>query len=328
MRALPLFAGLWVAGSAVAGERPDAAEWLLKASDGGRHASYQGVVVYREEDLLESLRISHRFKNGREQERLTSLTGRQRDVIREDDHVVCVLPQEPGGGFVDPAPELFPAMTRDTLKQVAGQYEIKDLGEARVAGRAVRGVAVAPRDQFRYGYEIWADSATAVPLKVSLMDGQGRAVEQLMFTEVNFSDAVPDGDFTVPAGAARAPVPAAQPVAAHDVGPGVWVLDHLPPGFKVTMRVAHALPGNSGSVEHLMLSDGLSAISVFSSGTQQLPQKMYHGMSHMGATHAYGRMVGTYHVTVVGEVPQATVRLIGDGLRPSIDAANDPPHAN
>jgi sigma-E factor negative regulatory protein RseB len=34
----------------------------------------------------------------------------------------------------------------------------------------------------------------------------------------------------------------------------------------------------------------------------------------MGAVHAYGREIGDYHVTVVGEVPHATVKLIADSV--------------
>jgi sigma-E factor negative regulatory protein RseB len=35
----------------------------------------------------------------------------------------------------------------------------------------------------------------------------------------------------------------------------------------------------------------------------------------MGAVNAFGRMLGTHHLTVVGEVPQATVEMIGGAVR-------------
>jgi negative regulator of sigma E activity len=37
---------------------------------------------------------------------------------------------------------------------------------------------------------------------------------------------------------------------------------------------------------------------------------------------AFARRVGDYHVTVVGEVPRATVRMIGEGVQPA--AAGEP----
>ena len=38
------------------------------------------------------------------------------------------------------------------------------------------------------------------------------------------------------------------------------------------------------------------------------------GSSTMGAVNADGRAVGEYHVTVVGEVPHATVKMVGDSV--------------
>jgi len=38
------------------------------------------------------------------------------------------------------------------------------------------------------------------------------------------------------------------------------------------------------------------------------------GTSSMGAIHAFGTMVGKYQVTVVGEVPGATVSMIGNSV--------------
>ncbi len=74
------------------------------------------------------------------------------------------------------------------------------------------------------------------------------------------------------------------------------------------------LPGGAGNVEHLLLSDGLSAVSVFST-VQSREEKVLSGVSHMGPVQAYGRVVGSFHVTIVGEVPGSAIRMIGDNLR-------------
>lgn len=302
-----------------------AIDWLLKVSEAARHASYEGVVVYRDADMLETLRILHRHKDGREQERLTSLNGSPRDVFREDDHVTCILAKEHAHDLSGNAAHksqgsqtqgIFPAMSRDTLTQVAGHYEFRDLGQARVAGRTCRGVAIAPRDEFRYGYAVWADAQTSVPLKVSLLDRQGRVVEEMLFTRVAFPPSIPDQAFAIPARKQgfvppREPAPEAGPLAAP-----AWASQRMPPGFRITMRSLKPTPDGQGMVEHVLLSDGLSAVSVFSA-RPSLQAKRFHGMSRMGAMHAYGRMLGTLHITVVGEVPQSTVRLIGDSLQPA-----------
>ena len=304
----------WLAAAAAVAALPAAAadpasEWLVRVSDAARQATYQGVVVYRDARTMEVLRVVHRNKNGLVQERLTSLTGKPRDVVQEGDQVSCAVgerPVEAAGGMPS---SLFPSMSAQTLSQASQHYQFRDLGEARVAGRSCRGVLMEPRDEFRYGYEVCADSATAVPLRVTLRDARGQTVEQLMFTEVSFPDTIADTAFALPRGDAPAPSAA---VASADL-PGSWQLAQLPPGFRVVGRSQK--PGEGGGiVEHVLLSDGLSAVSVF--GARREAGQVFSGFSHMGAMNAYGRAVGAFHATVVGEVPQSTVRLIGDGLQP------------
>lgn len=292
---------------AVAG---DPAAWLVQVSDAARQANYQGVVVYRDARMMEVLRVVHRHKDGRVQERLTSLTGRPRDILQEGDQVSCLIgdkPVEAAGGLPR---SLIPAMSAETLSQASQHYEFRDVGEARVAGRTCQGVRLEPRDGFRYGYEICADRATGVPLRVTLRDGKGQTVEQLIFTEVAFPEQIMDAAFALPPGTATARGETARAMTAA----ATWQLAQLPPGFREVLRSQQPAPDGRGIVEHVLLSDGLSAVSVF--GARRPTGRMFSGFSHMGAMNAYGRAVGGYHVTVVGEVPQSTVRLIGDGFQP------------
>ncbi|MGH8445148.1 MAG: MucB/RseB C-terminal domain-containing protein, partial [Solimonas sp.] len=94
---------------------------------------------------------------------------------------------------------------------------------------------------------------------------------------------------------------------------------NLPPGYHVTMRDVRPTADGQGVVEHLLLSDGLSAISVFSA-RRKVPAQAFQGASQIGAMHAYGRIVGQVHITVVGEAPSETVRLIGENVQPAPSA--------
>ena len=303
-----------------------AADWLLQVSDAARQANYQGVVVYRDGQRMEVMRLVHRQNDGRVQERLTSLTGKPRDILREGDTVACLVGDEP---VQSSGPQtLFPVLSRELLTEAATHYEYRDLGTARVAGRACRGVMMSPRDEFRYGYEICGDAETGVPLRVTLVDRLGRTIEQLMFTEVSFPDAIADAAFAPPPGVSPVPVTAtattvaltgATEAKAPAAAPEAWRLVTLPPGFRVVRRESSPAPDGQGMVEHVLLSDGLSAVSVF--GVRpKMPEKAFRGLSNMGAMNAYGRNVGGYHITVIGEVPLSTVRLIGDGLATSTEA--------
>ena len=61
-----------------------------------------------------------------------------------------------------------------------------------------------------------------------------------------------------------------------------------------------------------MLSDGLSSVSIYST---VLPDgEVFTGPASVGAVSTYARLIGQHHVTVVGEVPPETVRMIADSL--------------
>lgn len=304
--------------AAEGGGAAEPTEWLLQVSAAGHHANYQGVMVYRDDDRFETLRIVHRNKSGREQERLTALTGPALDIFREDGRVTCVVPYGRTYPALGNPRGLFPVLSRDTLERVAAHYAMRDLGEARVAGRACRGVLIQPRDEFRYGYEVCADTITAVPLRLSLLDQTGRVIEQLMFTAVTFPASIADEELVLTSGTAgHCPEPhASEPAPADVQRPVAWALDRMPPGFRVTLRDLRPLLEGESAVEHVVLSDGLSTVSVFSARAR-LPEKMFRGYSQMGGMHAYGRMLGSVHVTVMGEVPPTTVQWIADGLKPA-----------
>lgn len=298
---------------------PELSAWLSALSEAARTTNYQGVVIYRDGDMMETMRIVHRFQDGEERERLVSLSGEPREILRRGDRVTSILSaarrvledRQDGKG-------LFPSMSQDTVMSLSRHYEFRELGTARIAGRMCRGIHILPQDGLRYGYEVCADDEHKVPLRVTLMDRRGQVLEQLRFAEVAFPAVIADTalesdtDTTGYERVVQAPRPAV--ASPH----GAWVLQQLPPGFRVTARDWRALPGTSGLVEHLLLSDGLSMVSVFSDDRALKRQAL--GLSRMGGVNAYGRRVGRFHVTVIGEVPPETVKQIGDAVHSAAPA--------
>ena len=312
---------------------------LLRAADAGRHMTYQGVVVYRGDDNapFEVLKVQHRYRDGVENERMTSLTGEQRTLLRTGSHVVCILPKD--HVVLDRPPVLKGLLSRlnaERLHELAQWYEFRDQGNSRIAGRNCDGVAMMPRDQYRYGFEFWSDHETGVPLKVSLIGQRGEVLEQVMFTQVGFPAAIADEVFAPDADSSRFKVVSSDiPAFDAQADPGLAQVSfqHLPPGFRVVARAERPLPGGAnGKFEHLLMSDGLAAVSVFSEveehpddkAGEQPAGKPFHGVSHIGAVEAYGRTIGTYQITIVGEVPPQTIRMIGDGAQP-VYASGMPP---
>lgn len=299
----------------------DPASLLIRAADSAKNQTFQGIVIYRDEDRLESLRVVHRYQNGHESERVTSLNGEPREIFREDNKVWCILPKDHMLLMERPTLKgILSQLTPERVHALAPLYDFRSLGSERVAGRDCVGVGVVPRDNLRYGYEVWADKDTGLPLRISLVDKDDKIIEQMMFTEVDFPASIPDDAFETDLNTAKFKLiprelpdtpPPLLPVPGGDPD---WSFDKLPEGFRVVMHDERKLPDGSGIVSHTLLTDGLSAISVFKDNGAEA-RKHFRGLSHMGSVQAYSRMVGNYHVTVVGEAPVVTIRMIGDGLR-------------
>lgn len=278
----------------------DVESLLVQAGGAAREASYRGVVVYHDARATEVLRVSHQVSGGQVSERLTTLTGAPRTLSREGGALACALPGR--GDRTASAGAAQPVLTQASLTAAQQHYELRDTGPGRIAGRPCRGVALLPRDAFRYGYEICADAATAVPLRVGLTDSDGHSLESLVFTEIEFAPGSPGAR-------AAAPRPHHRPEAPAS---SAWSFGALPPGYAVASRVL--LPARHGAppVEHVMLSDGLAAISVFAE--PDAADAAAEGASRIGAVSVFVRRVDGMHLTVIGEVPDAAVRAVADGL--------------
>lgn len=319
MRRVAAVALLTLVGTGGVAQAGTPSAMLVRMSEAARDVNYEGVVIYQAQNRLETLKVVHGFRDGVELERVEALTGEPREIVKRDGKVICLLPKDRRFTLDRPTPKgLFPSLTPDRVAQLATVYNFEVIGDARIAGRPCRGLAISPRDDFRYGYQIWADAETHVPLKVNLVARGGQVLEQMMFTEVRFPTEIVDARFdealaeqaerAASASAALAAVPVVQPA---------WDFSALPPGFRVTMRNVRRTADGHGVVEHVLVTDGLTAVSVFSARQSEASAVPgFQGQSRMGAVHAFGRVMGPVQITVVGEAPQETVRLIGESVQP------------
>ena len=94
--------------------------------------------------------------------------------------------------------------------------------------------------------------------------------------------------------------------AESEALPG-WTVKELPAGFRMTDYQRRRLHQGGEHAEHMVFSDGLATVSVY---VEKLPanSKAFTGLSNMGAMNAFGTVLDDYQITVVGEVPAATVQ--------------------
>ncbi len=328
LRAPALAGALAAASGAFAATEPAAppapAQWLERMNQALNTRNYDGTFSHWHGGTVEMLRIIHRQRDGHVAERLVSLDGSGREFIRADSSLTCYLPdkrtvlveQRP----VEESLVAFPAVSGQT----ASNYDIREVARMRLNRRDTHVISVAPRDEYRYGYRLWIDDATAMPLKTQLFDTDGHVIEQLVFADLSMPAHIADAAFRPEVAtegfqwlrndaAATAAAPAAAPAAAT-----VWSALKLPPGFRMMLHRAQTLPGSSAPVDHLVFTDGLASVSVFIE-VQAMPagagQVTEVRAARVGSSSAFSTVVDGHKITAVGEVPPATVRLIATQVR-------------
>jgi sigma-E factor negative regulatory protein RseB len=294
-------------------------DWLGKINRAARTLNYDGTFVYLHGDQLEAVRIVHRVENGRVQERVISLNGSAREVVRTDQEVRCYLPDEKSVMVEHRRADdtNFPSLLPEQLSWLTANYEIELGPVGRVTGRAVQQIIIKPRDEYRYGYHLWADQETGLLLQADLRDASGDLIEQFMFAHVVIGASIPtaaleaatrDKGFTWHRDSNAGAMPATD---------SRWRAEGLPSGFRLSRHVVRQALRRNVPVEHLVLTDGLATVSVFIESIGESEAAGMLGASHVGAVHAFGARVGDHLVTAVGEVPVATVELIAGAVRQS-----------
>lgn len=277
--------------------------------------NYDGTFVYRNGATMQSMRIIHRFGADGERERLVALSGAAREVLRDRERVTCILPDRQSVVVAKSRPRSFPhSKLFESDAGYAGFYTLSVHGGERIAGRHTKLVAVNPHDRFRYGYRLWMDLDTGLLLKSELINEHDEVVEQLVYTNIDLPAVISDKLLEPEISGAGYTWYRDDEVAPAATGgePG-WYPDWLPDGFALNNHTRDTILSSSDPVEHLVFSDGLASLSIFIERLDTASKPLA-GLDSMGAVNAYGSMLDGFQITVVGEVPAATVERVAGSI--------------
>ncbi len=317
VRLILLFTSVFFCSAASAADA--AHDWLMKINQAARTLDYDGVFVYQHESQLEAMRIIHKVENGSARERLVSLNGAPREVIRNQREVICYWPDKNSVmvEFRKADSQTFPAILPERVQDLDEYYSIKLGNTERITGRLAQLVIVKPIDQYRYGYHLWADRETGLLLKADLLDIGGKMLEQFMFTQIDIGTNIPVSALE-PGVVGKSMVwyreDKEQKTTATKPG---WTAARLPKGFRLSAHISRQGLMRKRPVEHLVYTDGLAAVSVFVEKRAQGGRPFMLGPSRMGAVNALGSRVDEYQIMTVGEVPAETIVLIGGSVAPA-----------
>ncbi|MGB5456587.1 MAG: MucB/RseB C-terminal domain-containing protein [Gammaproteobacteria bacterium] len=288
----------------------DVSDVVSGMSTADKHYNYEGTFVLRKADKMMTMHVVHGVDDRGVWESMESLNGEARKIVRHNNEVMSIYPERRlvTVSQMGDKPGLHPILP-ENLDKLSRHYTIEQLGDDRIAGRNTSVLNLQPKDAFRYGYKYWLDKDTGVLLKCNLLDEKDDIVEQMMYTSFRKHADVPASAFQIPElkGYTRKEVKKDKGEPAS-IG---WRVTNLPKGFMLTQSTSR----HSGENEslHLMYSDGLASVSVFIEPGDNSPHYL-EGASTMGALNAYGKRINGVQVTVMGEVPEATVALIAHSM--------------
>lgn len=274
----------------------DADAWLERIGPALEQQNYQGTLVTVSGNSMETLGVFHAWDNGRERMRLVAMTGPRREVIRDDQLVMCIGTGLGAVGYEGDASGKWNPAGRFAEAGKLPNYRARLGIVGRVAARDAQVVELQPKDQWRYGYRLWLDHETGLPLRIALLGESGQPLEQMAFTEFRTTKPAPE-DLRPSTTEGLRRVQNLKVNRAADPG---WRVVPPPAGF--SLRSGRRL----GESVQLLYSDGLASVSVYIeplSGSRRGETSV-----RRGAVNVHTRFDDGRRVVAIGKVPAATVR--------------------
>ena len=286
-----------------AGEAEDRLARMIQAQ---ASQSYQGTFVYERQGSFVAHQLWRRALDGQLRERLLQLDGMPRESLSENGRVLCMT----GSADELQLPQRQQMLTHLDAQALSVHYQPRLLGSNRIAGREVEELALLPRDPHRYAMQLSLDRQTGLPLRSLLLGAQGQLLERLQFTEIQLQ--APADEQLQAVGDCRDIEPLA---AARDAQ--VWRADWLPPGFVALATWRRSSPLGGQELLTQVYGDGLASISVFIEPLREAQAGDAHSQAGPTAINSrqHSTPQGQFMVTVLGEVPPATVERVALSMR-------------
>jgi len=297
-----------------------ARQWLLRMHNAASQRNYQGTLVVTASGSIQSSRIVHYCEGSQSFERVDMLDGQPRRVLRHNDQMLTLWPEAKVARLEQrDAVQPFPALLTGNEDQPFERYEMVAEGPGRVAGFDAAVFLMRPRDDWRFAQRIWAEQASGLLLRADLVAPDGRVLESSAFSDLSI------GTKTRPESVQaalrqldgwRVSRPMPQRTALDAEG---WQLKVPVPGFRQARCVKRSLDGarddprdEVAEVVQAVYTDGLTYVSVFIEPLRAERQRA--GSAAVGATHTWMQAQGSHWITVMGDVPLATLKQFATAL--------------
>ena len=291
-------------------------EWLMRMHEASRQRAYMGTLVVSAGASMSASRIWHVCDGEQQMERVDTLTGAPRTTIRRNNEVITFAP-ETKTAWVEKRESLglFPELLRTPSNAIPEFYGVSESSSERVAGYLADVVNIQPKDDLRFGFRIWSEKKTGLVVKLQTLGEQGTVLEQVAFSELQMDAPVSMGKLERlmrDTKGYEVQRPNLKKTSAEAQG---WRLKEPVPGFlpmSCHIREVADAPGAVAPMQWVF-SDGLASVSLFVEPFDPQRHSQEKAVA-TGATHSLTRRIGAYWLTVLGEVPTATLRRFAVAL--------------
>ena len=287
--------------------------WLDKMMQAVHQINYDGHFVYLHGENIESLRTVHTVKDGHEIERLFSLNGEAREIVRDKDSVTRIMPNDKSVATTKRLmdKQYFSGFFVLQYEEIDKNYDIQLSGSGRIADRNTQVIVFNPKDHLRYGYRLNLDEEFALPLQWEMFDQNGSLISSIMFTQISIGDKVSDSGSLLEKDNATVTkqVTPSTTELNNNIGDTAWQFETLPAGFKLKHHRPTIPHHENRDIEQFIFSDGIASFSVY---IEQTDKSRLTGQAHLGALNAYGVFLDGHQITAVGEVPSETLVFISN----------------
>lgn len=309
----------WVSSTVQAGSEDDLWLQLQKSATAARELSYKGLFVCQTGAQTKSVQITHIFDGKNEFARNILLDGTPREMLNHGNNLIIynakhekiIIEKRRGQN-------MFPAVLPLNLDDVKESYRLQSGAQELVAGRQAQILMLEPKDSLRFRFKFWVDAEYGLLLKSAILNQRGETMESIAFNQLVMLDKVDMDWFRPQIDKNKSYVMEETPkVVADNKVSDEWEVKALPSGYHKVDQMLRTVRGKAYPVTHVIFSDGLASVSLFiepvmqADKIRQLSKPM---LSSHGSTSFYTNVNNGRLVTVVGEVPEATVVQIGNAV--------------
>ncbi|MCX7256608.1 MAG: MucB/RseB C-terminal domain-containing protein [Polaromonas sp.] len=311
--------------AATAAETQSLHDWLREMHAAAKNRSYAGTFVVSSGGAMSSAKIWHVCEGSQQIERIETLSGAPRSTFRHNDQLITFLPEHKVARSEQrQSPSLFLDGFDSADSRIADFYKFKRGGTERVAGVQADVSLLLPRDALRFGYRVWTERKNGLVVKLQTLDADGRVLVQAAFSELQL-DAPIKMDKLLLMMNQREGYRLEKPVLLKTTADAQgWTLSVPVAGFKSVScykrpasaasaagAASAAAPGEAPL--QWIFSDGLASVSIFLDLLDP-GSELQEASFSMGATQALTRQLDAYRITIIGEVPMATLQLFANGV--------------